>query len=84
MNTAVVRAELVALVERAKALLEKFDEEQPDVVLSPWMPMSTYAEYAGVSYATIRKLVHQGLPHVGKGKLIRIHRDQADAWRKAR
>jgi hypothetical protein len=82
MNAALVKAELAVLIERAQELMNKLDQE-PEVQ-SPWMRTSEYAKHARVCSETVRAWCRQGMPSVGKGKLLRIHREQADAWRAER
>lgn len=73
-----IRAELDALEKDLEACVAA---ELND---SPWMRTAQYAAYAKVSADTVRNWIAQGMPHVGKGKLTRIHRDEADAWRRER
>lgn len=74
---AAIRAELDAL---EKDLVEARDE-----VDSPWMTVAQYAAHARVHPDTVRRVwLVQGMPHAGKGKLTRIQRDDADAWRRKR
>ncbi len=53
---------------------EKYDK-------SPWMTVEQLAEYLSVSPGTIRNWVSQKyIPHARRGRVVRFHRRQIDAW----
>lgn len=87
MNAATMKAKLIALRAEVDELIEKVDAED-DSTESPWMKVPEYATYARVSADTVRRWLDEGLrasgAAVGRGKLTRIHRENADAWRKSR
>lgn len=86
MNISRVRA-LIANVRADLDDLEKLvaEEAAADGTDSPWMTVPEYAAHIKMSADTVReRLIPEGMPHTGRGRLTRIHRDEADAWRKAR
>lgn len=88
MNTATIKAKLLAFRAEIDELIEKVDAEEDGEADTPWMKVPAYAAWASVSADTVRRWVDEGLREsgaaVGRGKLTRIHRDNADAWRKSR
>ncbi len=46
------------------------------------MTISQVAEYLGVCRAHVYKLIHQGLPTMKLGRLVRIHKHSLDSWLK--
>jgi excisionase family DNA binding protein len=41
------------------------------------------AAYLGISRAHVYKLIHNGLPTIRLGRLVRIHQQTLDTWLKA-
>ena len=67
-----LEARLLAAVE---ARLEK--AAPPERV---YLRVAQFCERHGVSKRTTTKFLSEGLPHVGRGKLLRIPVLQGDAW----
>lgn len=85
MNVSRIKARLQSLraeIDDLEKELEAGAEEEGGD--SPWMRIGDYAAYARVSSDTVRNWIAVGMPATGKGKLTRINRDEADAWRKSR
>ncbi len=77
-----IRAELLEIRDRCDRALAKL--EAPTLrerETSPWMTPAEYALYAGLCAATVLRMRKVGMPSTGSGRLIRIHREQADKWR---
>lgn len=52
-----------------------------DGVRSPWMRPRATADYVGIAIGTLRNLTSaKGIPHVKRGRIVRYHKDQIDAW----
>lgn len=84
-----MKAKLLALRAEVDDLIARIDEDDDVSPPSPWMTVKEYAAHARVSYDIALRWVHGGLRDakgavVGVGKLTRIHRDLADAWRASR
>lgn len=48
---------------------------------TPWLTVEEVAEYLSVSPGTVRNWVSQQyIPHAKRGRVVRFHRDQIDAW----
>jgi len=56
-------------------------EKKEKCVNSPWLTVEQLADYLSVSSGTIRNWVSQKyIPHIKKGRIVRFHRNQIDAW----
>lgn len=81
------RAHITAAIGRIRALLDELERLADEEAAAtgedcPWMTIAEYATYARVSPDTVRRRwLAAGMPHTTHP--IRIHRDEADAWRKA-
>jgi excisionase family DNA binding protein len=48
---------------------------------TPWMTVQEVAVYLSVSPGTIRNWVSRRyIPHVKRGRVVRLHRDRIDEW----
>ena len=80
----------LAIIATLRAELDDLEAAVKDLATvrgddSPWMTVREYSRWAKVSADTVRRVwFSQGMPHVGEGRLARVHRDEADAWRSAR
>lgn len=95
MNRASRIAELDATIARLQALKEDLASDEPTAADSPYCTPAEYAEYARVHIETVRRWILDGMPAldvkrdgsgriIGTRKITRIHREQADEWRKTR
>lgn len=57
--------------------------EQDDLLAigSPWLTPPDAARYVGVALGTMRNWTSGGrIPYVRRGRVVRYHRDELDAW----
>ena len=77
-----MEARVLALVlAEVEARLAKVPAPTPERI---YMRCEQFAERHAISKRTVSKLLREGLPHFGAGKLLRIDVAAADAWLRAR
>jgi hypothetical protein len=96
MNALQLKHELLALRASTDAkiddLLQQLEREEEVATASPWMKIAAYAKHSQVSTKTVSRWIEEANPGPGKkhpwaagtGKSTRVHRDDADAWRRMR
>lgn len=95
MNRAARIAEVDAAIARLQALKEDLEKDEPTKAESPYCTPAEYADWARVHIETVRRWILDGMPALdvkrdGEGRVVgthkstRIHREQADEWRRTR